>query len=242
MKIRPRLGNPQAFQSLARYILHVEEFLQSQSDPDDSGDTDTPTSFLPTVPDSSNPVTPVKNSVPPNPANLSRQELTLDRRDTAAPVNISTAGWNWTDPLIGSQNVFVAPAVSCLDFNMQGIENSTAFVNAMEPYIQQDVIAGYFSMEGAFCLSWPNLTSFDVERVTYLDFPTTLSNKIMVIGVTDDPITPYSGALSTYEMLGDDNAVLLIHEGFGHCSPSDPSNCTWNSIIEFFINGTSSHF
>ena len=238
LRIRPRLVAPEHFQSLARYFLHVEEAINSRSGLDD-GDTDTPDSFLPTLPDS--PVTPVKNSFLPKLSNLPKRGLTLDRRDVASMTNISTAGWNSSNPLIGASNVFVTPAVSCLDWNMNGIDNSTAFVDAMEQYIQQDVIAGFYSIYPALCLSWPNLTTLDVQRVSYLDFPANLSNKLLVIGVTEDPVTPYSGALNTYEMLGDNNAVLLRHEGFGHSSVADPSNCTWNFIIDFFVNGTCPH-
>jgi len=125
-----------------------------------------------------------------------------------------------------------------LDWNFNGIENSTAYVNAWLPYLNESVIAGYLEMTISRCLSWPNLTSYDVERISYLDFPANLRNKVMVIGVTDDPVTPYPSALSTYEMMGPDNAVFLIHDGFGHCSVADPNNCTWGAITNFFVNGT----
>ena len=75
--------------------------------------------------------------------------------------------------------------------------------------------------------------NYDVERVTADNFPKNLSNKVLVIGVTDDPVTPYSGAQSTYEMLGSDNANFL-HKAFGHCSTSDPHNCTWDALTNSF--------
>ena len=58
-----------------------------------------------------------------------------------------------------------------------------------------------------------------------------------MIGVTDDPVTLYPGALTTYEMLGEDNAAFLVHEAFGHCSTADLNNCTWLALQNYFING-----
>jgi len=150
---------------------------------------------------------------------------------------ISTSTWNKDDPLTGSGNAFVFPAVTCLDTNYNGIDNLTSFVDYVYKIVQENPLQGYFGVSAGSCLSWPNLTSYDVEKVTADNFPTKLANKVLVIGVTDDPVTPYPGALTTYEMLGEDNAAFLVHEAFGHCSTADPNNCTWLALQNYFTNG-----
>ena len=151
---------------------------------------------------------------------------------------ISTSSWNSNDPLTGSGNAFVFPAVTCLDTNYNGIDNLTSFVNYLAGQVAKDPLQGFFGASSGSCLSWPNLTAYDVEKVVADNFPSKLANKVLVIGVTDDPVTPYPGALTTYEMLGDDNAAFLVHEAFGHCSTADPNNCTWAALQNYFVNGT----
>ena len=101
--------------------------------------------------------------------------------------------------------------------------------------VRENPLQGYFGVSAGSCLSWPTLTSYDVEKVMLDNFPTKLANKVLVIGVTDDPITPYPGALTTYEMLGEDNAAFLVHEAFGHCSTADPNKL---ALQNYFINGS----
>jgi hypothetical protein len=69
-----------------------------------------------------------------------------------------------------------------------------------------------------------------------------LKNKVLVVGVTNDPVTPYPDALATYNMMGSNNANFMTHDGFGHCTVSDPNNCTWSNLIGYFINGIPSPY
>ncbi|KAI9319582.1 TAP-like protein-domain-containing protein [Obelidium mucronatum] len=62
-------------------------------------------------------------------------------------------------------------------------------------------------------------------------------NKVFIIGNTLDPITPFRHAKAIERAMGG-NAVLLQHEGYGHCSSAQPSACTTGYIQQFFINGT----
>ena len=57
------------------------------------------------------------------------------------------------------------------------------------------------------------------------------------MSVTQDPVTPYPDALATFNMIGSDNANFLVHDGYGHCTVFDPSDCTWNNLIGYFVNG-----
>jgi pimeloyl-ACP methyl ester carboxylesterase len=48
-------------------------------------------------------------------------------------------------------------------------------------------------------------------------------NPILVIGTTFDPASPYANARRVARLLP--NAVLLTHDGYGHTSEADPSQC-----------------
>lgn len=157
-------------------------------------------------------------------------------RNPTSNTNITTNGHPPEDPLIGDSNAFVNPAVMCLDGNMHGIENSTSFTNYISSQIDQNIIVGGLGISTAICLGWPNLEAYDVERVQS-PFPAKLRNKVLVIGVTGDPVTPYAEALNLYNFLGSENANFLVHDAMGHCSVSHPNNCTKGAIKEFFVTG-----
>jgi len=161
------------------------------------------------------------------------------KRDTGNVSVLTTSTWNPRDPLTGNSNAFVFPAVNCLDAHYNGIDNVTSFVNYLSPLIAKDGLTAYFGLSSATCLAWPNLTNYDVERVVAKDFPSKLPNKMLVIGVTDDPVTPYHSAQATYNLIGSDNANFMTHDGSGHCTTSDPNNCTWSALQSYFVNGIS---
>jgi hypothetical protein len=60
-----------------------------------------------------------------------------------------------------------------------------------------------------------------------------------VVGITDDPVTPYIDALAMYNMIGSDNANFMIHDAFGHCTLSNENSCTSNNLKRYFVNGIS---
>jgi TAP-like protein len=177
----------------------------------------------------------IRNNQPTNNVNEASQ-IDPAPSDPGSDTNITTAGWNSKDPLFGANNAFVFPAVTCLDMGMEDINTTSSFVNYISQQSKQDALVAYEGVSFALCLSWPNLSSYDIERITS-PFPASLNNKVLVIGVTDDPVTPYTSAQATYNMMGQDNANFLVHEGFGHCSIADPNNCTTNALINFFVNG-----
>ena len=97
-------------------------------------------------------------------------------------------------------------------------------------------IAAFFGLNYASCLSWPNLTTFDLQR--YIGpFPENLKNNILVIGITNDVSAAFPGALATYEYIGPDNAVLLIHDSFGVATLDSMNECTNATIKAHFAQG-----
>ncbi|KAI8892109.1 hypothetical protein BC833DRAFT_626151 [Globomyces pollinis-pini] len=65
---------------------------------------------------------------------------------------------------------------------------------------------------------------------------------IMIVGNTFDPVTPLKSAKELYQMMnegyeGDSNAVLLHHNGHGHCSTAQPSECTRKHQVDYMLRG-----
>ncbi|KAI8892319.1 hypothetical protein BC833DRAFT_612080, partial [Globomyces pollinis-pini] len=65
---------------------------------------------------------------------------------------------------------------------------------------------------------------------------------IMIVGNTFDPVTPLKSAKELYQMMneghaGDSNAVLLHHNGHGHCSFGQQSECTRKHQVDYMLRG-----
>jgi pimeloyl-ACP methyl ester carboxylesterase len=59
-------------------------------------------------------------------------------------------------------------------------------------------------------------------------------NPILVIGTLFDPNTPFVSAVRTAERLR--NAVLLVHDGYSHTSPNDPSACVKRATSAYLVD------
>lgn len=138
----------------------------------------------------------------------------------------------------GGYNIFMDPAVKCLDANYEDINNVTSFVKYISELVDTNVW-NFEGVEAARCLSWPDLTAFNVERFRQPVSPK-LKNKIIVIGITHNAWHSYSGALSTYNYFGENNSVFLIHDAVGRNSQRDPNQCTTNALTAYFLKGNGS--
>ncbi|KAG8766126.1 hypothetical protein FRC12_007074 [Ceratobasidium sp. 428] len=85
---------------------------------------------------------------------------------------------------------------------------------------------------GFYCHKWPVRA---VERYTG-PWDSVLKNQIIVIGNEFDPITPLRSAESVAAALGD-SAVLVTQKGYGHMSLAMHSDCTFNILHDYFLNG-----
>ncbi|PIL25656.1 hypothetical protein GSI_11406 [Ganoderma sinense ZZ0214-1] len=86
-----------------------------------------------------------------------------------------------------------------------------------------------------YCALWPERA---IER--YMGpFNKTLANRILVIGNTYDPITPFVAAKTVAEGLGD-SATLVRMNGFGHTSQAaaGQSACINNIMQAYLVNNT----
>ncbi|KAI5834614.1 alpha/beta-hydrolase [Schizophyllum commune Tattone D] len=85
---------------------------------------------------------------------------------------------------------------------------------------------------GNLCFAWPVRA---VERYTG-PWDKKLSNRILVIGNTADPITPLENSQLMVDLLVD-SATLLTQDLFGHAFFAEPSTCTAKIVNEYFEDG-----
>jgi len=92
-----------------------------------------------------------------------------------------------------------------------------------------------FGDAGFWCHKWPARA---VERITGPWNSTAKKNKLLVIGNVADPITPFPGAqLVADVLLGEQSAVLIEQNDYGHTSLAEHSDCTLGIVHDFFVDG-----
>jgi pimeloyl-ACP methyl ester carboxylesterase len=84
-------------------------------------------------------------------------------------------------------------------------------------------------LAGATCASWPTPST---HRYTG-PWDATTKHPILVIGTRFDPTTPLRNAPLAARRLG--NAVLLVHDGYGHLTRRDPSSCVTQAIGHYLV-------
>ncbi|KAL1733011.1 Alpha/Beta hydrolase protein [Schizophyllum commune] len=86
--------------------------------------------------------------------------------------------------------------------------------------------------QGNLCFAWPARA---VERYTG-PWDGVLKSRVLVIGNTADPVTPFENAQLMANLVGD-SAVLVRQNGFGHASLAEKSSCTIGVVSRYFQNG-----
>ncbi|KEY64175.1 hypothetical protein S7711_03468 [Stachybotrys chartarum IBT 7711] len=129
-----------------------------------------------------------------------------------------------------------------LPSNFHGIACSDSTFRASRPeelyslaeaQSSQGSFADAFSPQVWVCAHW----KFDAaERYTGSWDNIRTRAPIMLVNSRYDPITPLSAAQETAVRFRDSR--LFIHEGVGHGVASQPSNCTYQIIGNYFANGT----
>jgi hypothetical protein len=169
---------------------------------------------------------------------LLQRETTINTQNSSGHVerDIAFSATDQDNPFSGRENVFVASAIMYLDSSYANISDVNSFVGYLSKQAQINSLIAYQGLTAAAGLGWPNLTAYNVQKFTG-PFPSQIGNKILVIAETNDPLHSMKSSLNTYEFLGPDNAVLLIHDGFGYKVEIDPNNCTTGAIKAYFANG-----
>ncbi len=80
------------------------------------------------------------------------------------------------------------------------------------------------------CASWPVASA---SRYTG-PWNATTRHPILVIGTRFAPQTPFANARRAARRLG--NAVLLTHDGYGHISGTDPSQCIEHATTAYLVH------
>ena len=82
------------------------------------------------------------------------------------------------------------------------------------------------------CAQW----AFEAKERYDGDFRASTASPILFIGNTYDPVTPLASAKNM--SAGFEGSVVLQHDGFGHTSIAQTSNCTNEAIARYFADGT----
>ncbi|KAI1498500.1 TAP-like protein-domain-containing protein [Biscogniauxia marginata] len=89
-----------------------------------------------------------------------------------------------------------------------------------------------FGPYSVVCARW----QFEARERYTGDFNVQTANPILFIGNPFDPVTPLTSARNMSSGFG--GSSVLQHNGFGHTSMAHPSNCTYNHIKSYFLDGT----
>jgi pimeloyl-ACP methyl ester carboxylesterase len=131
-------------------------------------------------------------------------------------------------------------AIMCADSHRVTIKDQSSadvvlddVVNAMVEVINgtSGILPGS-DLDESFCFHWK------VEPKEKFDGPfnsTGLSNKVLIIGNTADPVTPLHSAKVVHSLLGSNQSTLLTQNGYGHCSLAQTSTCTWTVLQGYFL-------
>ena len=121
---------------------------------------------------------------------MSRSQM-LYRGQSDQNMTFAAITSNASDPLEGGLNPFAYGANSCLDCGFEGIDTFDTWLEQFHKQVNTNPLVGYLGVFSAACLTWPNLTNYGVERYEG-PVPEKLRNKMLIIGVTNDPVPPSS--------------------------------------------------
>jgi len=144
-------------------------------------------------------------------------------------------------------NDYTFAGVQCVDASLENISTDDTFARYIQGQISQDTTDSYGALiayqgavDFAICLSWPNATLNNAESYRSA-FPSSVKNKILMIAETLNSEWSYEGAFATYEFVGSQNAVWLIHDAIGDGVYYDPNDCTYNAIREYLLTGMTTY-
>lgn len=122
-------------------------------------------------------------------------------------------------------------AVSCLDAADDSVTDARMAAHQQELNRAAPTFGPYLGYGEAACQGWPAATHSPAEPVdSETDAP------ILVIGVTEDPATPYAWSEALTEQLG--TARLLTRDGAGHISYSSGNGCIVEAANRYLLEGT----
>lgn len=166
---------------------------------------------------------------------LKQKRQSTDSSNATNSLNFSE--FNEADPISGAFNPFTFYATACQDWSFDGIDTAASLSAYVSGLISQNPFVGAQTVGVAGCLSWPDLSAFDLQKFNFTSFPATLNTPILVLSSINDPITPFPGGQATFEFIGPENAALVQDDGFGHSTLANPNECMHSVIRAFIENG-----
>jgi pimeloyl-ACP methyl ester carboxylesterase len=164
------------------------------------------------------------------PALTNALELALEKRDPRAILELADR-YNNRDPsgnYYSNQND-ISIMITCLDWQ----ENRTVDQMLSEQAIfksKSSVFGPYLSFAALPCKYWkakPKLPKLDLSKIN--------TKPILVIGVTQDPATPYKWAQTLSKSFL--NADLLTLKGEGHIGHNRGNKCVDSAVDSYFLTG-----
>ena len=122
-------------------------------------------------------------------------------------------------------------AIRCLDSEPEDpttIEEVQDFAAQMK---EASPTFGWWFSSGAGCEGWPWTAG---EHITDLDQAATASDRLLVVGTTNDPATPLQWSVSLAERL---DATMLTYDGEGHTAYGRSNQCVINAVDGFLVDG-----
>lgn len=83
------------------------------------------------------------------------------------------------------------------------------------------------------CSVWPIEPA---ERFTGPFGAKKTANSILFAGGLFDPVTPLAAARAAVAKF--EGSALLVHGGIGHGNVGQPTNCSWDVVRDYFVDGT----
>ena len=145
----------------------------------------------------------IENALAKSSAAITKRQLS-----TGSSLNYSTS-FDENNPFSGDISVWLEIAISCAENSYEGISTDTDYVQYLSSQIQQNSVLAYGGIWNSYCLNWPNLTAYDVEKVTESFGNLELQNKILFVGLTSSSSHSKGGQYNTYSFIGADNANML---------------------------------
>lgn len=120
-------------------------------------------------------------------------------------------------------------AINCLD---RPVDSSPEAMQSQAEELMRvaPTLGKYFSYYALTCKDWQYPpTATEQKRVAKG------SDKILVVGTTEDPATPYQWSQSLTEQL--DNATLLTYQGHGHTAYGRSNDCIDQAVEDYLVDG-----
>lgn len=122
-------------------------------------------------------------------------------------------------------------AIRCLDATSSEPATLDGMRETQEMMEQASPTFGWWFASGVGCEGWP--WSAD-DTFDNLDDAATAGERMLVIGTTNDPATPYEWSVSLAEQL---DATLMSYDGEGHTAYGRSNQCVINAVDGFLVDG-----